>query len=208
MKILLFLIIIYFQDTKKPNEVYKSGKVHGTEYENDYLNFKIRFHKDWKIEAEEQLNEITNQSKERLSSKSEKAKQTMDYSEQYRASLLFASKYGFGAEVEFNPIFYLAIDYVDHIKEIRNGIDYIKHSDKSNEDLQIETYSLEGIREINIGGKDFFVQETPSYNLEFTTIMYVTIIKGYALMFTVAYKTSNERDEINSIINTISLSNK
>lgn len=178
------------------------GEMKDHTYTNDYFGITFSIPDDWKILSEEEIEKLKEASGEIVPN--EEAKEQMDLAEVKTLDLVYAFKYELNYTDGINPNMSCVGENLGLAGfVVKTPEDYLEQAQK----LMMETglpFELGEMTQETIGSKEFGVLEsTIDMGIVIHQKFYVTIIDGYALIFTLTYSSDEERDELLGIIDTI-----
>lgn len=190
---------------KEPANEIEFGTVENCVYQNSYFPLSITLPMEWSVhnlESRQHIMEVGNQI---LAGEDKNLKAIVKASSLNTVYLLSVSKYPIGATVPSNPTLQCIAEKIRHMPGIQTGKDYLFHLRKVLESGQMDiTFPCEVVSK-SIGGKDFDLLQTEisMRGIIIRQKIYVTVIKGYALLITESFSTDDESEELGSILNTL-----
>jgi len=187
---------------KKTSDEIDFGVVENSVYRNQYFGFSIHIPPDWSIiHDQETLQSIMNKGAEIVIKEDKHNDDVLKASELQMVVFFIASKYSVISDPSINCL----ADNVRHVPVIKRGKDYLFHVKNDLEAGKIEVSFPKEIYTETLGGIDFDVLNA-QMSFAGPTIkqkQYVTVMKGYAVVCTVAFKNYNEEAELDEILNSI-----
>lgn len=187
---------------KKASDEIDFGVVENLVYRNQYFGFSIQIPPNWSIiHDQETLQIIMNKGADIVIKEDKHIDDVLKASELQMVFFFVASKYPFTSDPSVNCL----ADTVRHVPVIKKGKDYLFHIKNDLEASKIEISFPKEIYTETLGGIDFDVL-TAQMSFAGRTIkqkQYVTVMKGYALVCTVAFTNYDEEAELAEILNSI-----
>ncbi len=170
-------------------------------FTNKYFGFKFRFNEDWDIQTEEELAELVDLGSEIASGGDNKMKSALKASQVRSAQHFCAFKYDVGSSVDFNPSIMVISENIKG-KNLVYGDEYLEIIREMWPKTQVNVKQIGVIKELEIGGEDFFVMEaeTKAYGISIRQKYYCSIRKDFALCLIVSYLDEEQENEMSSVI--------
>jgi hypothetical protein len=193
---------------KKAGSQMDAGRFEGSVYHNDYLGLTIALPGNWSIEDPQLVKQTARTGGQMLAGNSENLQAVLKEGEQGTVQLFNAFKYLPGSPVADNPYIYACAQDVSRSPGVQTGGDYLFHARRFLEAGQLKfTFPREVYTE-KLGGQEFQVMTAelvipPAGKM--SQEHFATVRKGYAVVFTLSFWTEEERTELRSILNTLTL---
>lgn len=210
-KIIITLILPLFfgclNEVKNLPENFDYGTIGNGSYANNYFEMTVSFNPDWKIGSEEQMNKIADKGKDLIAGDDSELKRGIKAAEVNSAYLLTVSRHEIGTTVEFNPSLLVVAENIKNFPEIKNGSDYLIQTKNLLQQSQINYYFEKAVYKKQIGTLTFHVLEG---KINYGTVVvtqeyYTTITKGFSLSFIISYANEEDKQELDTIIESIKI---
>ncbi|WP_461534988.1 hypothetical protein [Spongorhabdus nitratireducens] len=171
-------------------------------YQNDYLDFSIVIPKGWSVKTPAQIQKIQKEGVDLLAGDDENLKKRLKAAVPRTLNLFAFSKYETGTPVESNPSVASAAEHIAGFPGINRGSDYLFIVKRMLQNSSME-YHFESGFERTLGNTTFDVLPASlkvgsrTIYQEYTAI----IVKGYALVLVLTFRTPEEREELYHITN-------
>ncbi len=182
------------------------GKVKNGIYHNDFFELTIPLPDSFHIQSHEETNQLLNLGLESLGNSDEEFKKQLVASSVKNAYLLTAFKYEIGTEeVDFNPSIIVVAENMQLVPGIKNGKEYLTHTQKLLQHTDLDYLFKKGITEKPIGQKSFanMTGLLTIGGLTITQDYYTRIDNGFALNIIVSYLDESDRMELMEIVQAI-----
>lgn len=184
------------------NKVISVGEMNDYTYTNDYFGITFSIPQDWTILSEDEITKLKEASGEIVPNK--EAKEQMDLAEQKTLDLVYTHKYELDYTEGFNPNLSCVSENLELVGfEVKTPEAYLEQAKKQMMETGLP-FELDEITQETVGSKQFGVLEsTIDLGIVIHQKVYVTIIDGYALVFTLSYSNVEGMDELLGIMDTI-----
>lgn len=184
------------------NKVISVGEMSDYTYTNDYFGITFSIPQDWTILSEDEITKLKEDSGEIVPN--QEAKEQMDLAEQKTLDLVYTHKYELDYTEGFNPNLSCVSENLELVGfEVTTPEAYLEQAKKQMMETGLP-FELDEITQKTIGSKQFGVLEsTIDLGIVIHQKVYVTIIDGYALVFTLSYSNIEGMDELLGIMDTI-----
>jgi len=142
-----------------------------------------------------------------LAGKDKNMNAMMDVSLLRVVNLLTVFKHAIGSPVKSNPHILLIAEKMSHAPGIKSGKDYHFHTKRLLQGSRVKVTFTKDIYTQKIGGRNFDVL---TFNFiaagqTIKTRQYATILKGYALIFSISLTDDKGLSELMSVLNTVKM---
>ncbi len=182
------------------------GSLEGSVYTNKYFGLTVTLPAGWSNQDQKSLRELTDLGGQVVAGDDKNLKAIVKTAETTTVNLFGSFRHPMGAPVPFNPSVMCLAERTRHLPGIKKGRDYLYHLKKLIESSQMKISFAEEISTETLGGQDFDVLQTEMSTVGVTVYQkyFVTVLKGYALMFVVSYTTDEEGAELQEVLKSIS----
>ena len=210
LSIFLFSIsIISCSKVGKPDN-FDYGKVENNTYLNSFFKLKMDVPADWKVQNEEQKEQLAKMGQEIINSDGNAlTKAVLKASEINTAYLLSVFKHEQGAPVDFNPSIMLIAENLALAPGVKSGEDYLFHTRKLLQNSPIYKSIDEDIVAEKLDGVAFHKMNAVinSPNINVTQTYYSTIRDGFSLNMIISYSNEEEKNTLLNAVNSINFEN-
>ena len=188
-------------------ENFDYGKAENGIYKNEFFNLEVRYPQEWVVQSKEQVDALREKGGDIVAGDNESLKRAVKASEVNSAYLLTVFKYEVGAPVEFNPSFMVMAENTKMVPGIKDGKDYLFHAKKLLEQTQLGYTISDDFYHKKIGSKEFYVMEASlsAGGMSVQQEYMVTVLNGFSLAFVASYGNEEQKNELYSIIEKVSL---
>ena len=189
---------------KKSNEL-DYGTVKNSVYTNNYFGLEVKFPEKWYLQSQAEQKKLMEEGGKFMAGDDKNIKAAIKASEQKTVNLFAVFNYAPGSPVPFNANMAAIAEKVDHIPGIKKGSDYLFHTKRAFAATQLKIDITKDGYSKKLGNVDFDSMAT-AMNLRGITVKqeyYVTIQKGYALLFIISYSNDNQRKGLHEIVNSV-----
>ena len=139
-----------------------TGQVADGVYVNEYFSVKVSVPEGWHVVSKESEEYIRDVGGNIVAGDDAALKAQMEAAQKNVFNLLSVSEFEMGAVVEFNPTFFLVAERVSHLPGLKDGADYLLHSEELLLGSQLPYQLAEGPYPVELGGRqwhraDFFI---------------------------------------------------
>lgn len=163
------------------------------QYQNGYFGFSVNIPEGWAVQDTAQSEAMARNMQQQLMGGDSAHAQTP-----LAAQLFTAYKYPVGASVEFNPSAQVLAERLDPQQGVADEMAYLAGVKRLLEDTPLDYTFPEEPYSTRLGNRDFTILEA---NLNLTDLLarqmyYVTIEKGYAVVFVLSFASRAQRNEL------------
>ncbi len=204
----LFAFVVVASCGKKQDAKIDLGTIEGSIYKNKYFGFSLKIPEKWQVQDNETKKMIMERGKKLAAGNEGSLKELIDASELHTVNLLTMFQHPLGTPVDYNPAFVIVAERISHLPGITSGRDYFFHAKQLMERAQIKYTFAKDTYSESISRLSFHVMEVEmkTASLLVKQKYYVTIMKGYALLFITSYTTDEEWKRQDEVIKSIKFS--
>lgn len=182
------------------------GKVEHGIYHNDFFDLNIPLPDSFHIQSHEETNQLLNLGLESLGNSDEEFKKKLVASSVKNAYLLTAFKYEIGTEeVDFNPSIIVVAENVQLVPGIKNGKEYLDHTQKLLQHTKLDYSFKSPITEKKISNKTFgsMIGFLTIGGMTITQEYFTRVENGFALNIIISYLDEADKKELENVIQSI-----
>lgn len=207
--LLMLLAIISCNNSNKPNG-FDFGKIENEKYVNSYFAMEMDVPAGWKIQTQEQMENLSKEGEKLLVGDDKKMKAIVKASEVNTANLFAAYEHEVGSAVAYNPNLMLVAENIQKAPGIKTGNDYLFQARKLLEQSQFRYDHLdqEFEKEV-INGMTFYKMNTAlNYaDLLIKQTYYSTVIKGFSFNVIISFVEEEQKLDLLKTINSLKFEN-
>ncbi len=181
------------------------GTIENSTYTNNYFGLSVKLPPEWSVQDQKSQKKLVELGTKMISSEDKNLNAAIKALEQKTINLFSVFQHPMGAPVNSNPNIICIAERVRETPGIKNGKDYLFHVRKTLESSQMKFAFPEDITTEELGGRDFYVlySEMPIAGMIVRQKYYATVMKGYALIFTVSFTNEEEQTAIDNVLSTV-----
>lgn len=204
----LFAFFVVASCAKKQEAKIDLGTIEGSVYKNNYFGFSLKIPEKWQVQDNETKKMIMERGKRLAAGNEGSLKELIDASELHTVNLLTMFQHPLGTPAAYNPGFVIVAEKISHVPGITSGRDYLFLAKQLMERAQIKYTFAKDTYSESISRLSFHVMEVEMNTASLTVKQkyYVTIMKGYALLFITSYFTDEELKRQDEVIKSIKFS--
>lgn len=187
-------------------ESFDYGKVENNVYRNKYFNCSMHIPKDWIVQDEETIKQLTKTASDRVAGEDEELKRAVEVGQINSANLLAVSKLDLATALEPNPNFMILAENVSRAPNITEGKDYLEQAKTLMGRTQMNySYISDDFKTEVINGETFHRMDVV-LNMNGNNIKQcylATIRKKFAFVVVITYFTDEEKAFIDKHIQTL-----
>lgn len=208
--VMILISVLFFsacseQSAYKDKVNYKEriGSLSGTTYTNTYFGFTIQKPEAWLAQDDETRQKIMKIGAKVIAGDDKNLESLLNSSKIRNLSLFSFSKFKLG--IPNNPNIMGIAEDISFVPAIKTSVDYIQNMKRVLSMAQIKYNIDEKIGSQNIGGVDFDVLTTnvKVANTDISQKYFVSLSKGYALLFVITHTDQSSHDSLMNILQTI-----
>ena len=171
-------------------------------YVNEYFNMMVEIPLEWKIQKNEQQEELLKLSADLNSGNKKEKRDEKQYLEQNTVSLIQAFRYSFINFKDDNPSLICIAERVSHVPAVKNGRDYLQVSQELITKGNKNYSRVESIGKTQLGGIEFDTMEleAESFGTTVYQTFYAWVEKDYVLCLIFSHSTEEGYEEFKPII--------
>jgi len=192
---------------KKASDEIDFGSVENSTYRNNYFGMSMKIPAGWSVQDQDTQKRLMDAGAKVASGDDKNLQAVMKASELQTVNLLAVFKHPVGTPVPFNPCIMCVAERIRHMPGIKSGKDYHFHTKKFFQSGQMEVSFPKEIYTKQIGGVDFDIM-TLQMSIAGQIVKQkqcATVMKGYALLFVVAFTNDEEEAELAKILESVAL---
>jgi hypothetical protein len=192
---------------KKASDEIDFGSVKNSVYHNEYFGLTVTLPSEWSVQDAEARRQIMDKGGKIFAGDDRNLKAVLKAGEMQSVNLFAACKHPIGTPVPSNPNIMCVAERVSQMPGIKRGKDYLFHAKKLLESGQMRFSFPSEMSTESVGGQDFDVMhvETSMAGMTIRQKYYATIMKGYALTFTVSFTTDEEESALQDILKSVTI---
>lgn len=187
-------------------ESFDYGKVENNVYRNKYFKCSMQLPKDWIVQDEETVKQLTKTASDRVAGDDEDLKRAVEVGQINSANLLAVSKLDLATALEPNPNFMVLVENVSSAPNMTEGKDYLEQAKTLMRRTQMNySYISENLKSEVINGETFYSMDV-TLNMgtsEVKQCYLATIRKKFAFVVVITYFTEEEKAFIDKYIHTL-----
>ena len=210
--LLLFISLLLFSNgfsqEQNASENFDFGTTEAGLYKNTYFNLEVPFDSTWSVQTPEQIKNLSEIGEEYIIGNDTEMKRMIKASKINVSTLLVIYKYEVGTAVDYNPSFMLVAENTRLVPGVKTGKDYLFHSKRVLEVLDLNYTFNKEIYKKKINDFDFYVLEAKAtvMGVKVQQDYIATVVNGFTLLFITSYNNKKDRKELyDEIINKIKL---
>jgi hypothetical protein len=191
-------------ETPDPDPVLNYGFVDGNTYSNDYFGLKISVPESWTIQSREESALLENLGRQNSSQTGESQPASTPIEELQVIYLLVALQFEAGTAVDYNPGVQIIANNLSESDTVVTGELYLQKLADQLSRFPNFTLAEGGISTATIGGKELATveAETKVGEVSVKQSYFATVIKEYAIQFTISYTNDAEKEALMNVLNT------
>ncbi len=193
---------------KKASDEIDFGTFEESLYRNKYFAMAITIPSDWSIQDNQAKQQLMHTGQKMIAGDDKNFQAALNASELQSVNLFAVFKHPLGTPVPYNQNISCVAERVSHMPGIRTGKDYHFHVKKLLESGQMKFSFPKEVYSELLSGVEFHVMsvELALGGMTVKQEYYVTIMKGYALVFIISFTTDEERNMLTNILKTLTFS--
>lgn len=181
------------------------GTIENSTYTNNYFGLSVKFPPEWSVQDQKAQKNLMDMGSKMISQGDKNLNAAIKASMSETVSLFFVSQHLLGTPVSSNPNIVCIAERVRETPGIKSGKDYLFHIRKTLESGQMKFAFPKEVTTEKLGGRDFYVLygEMPMGGTTVRQKWYATIMKGYALTFTISFTNEEEQSALDNVLSTV-----
>lgn len=203
---ILLTLLLVSCNNKGLAQDFDYGRIENNKYYNSFFNLEMTIPTDWIVQSKEQTENLTKKGADLMAGDDKNLKAVIKASDVNSAYLLTVFQYEVGVAVDYNPSFMLISENLKNTPGIKNGGDYLFHVRKMLKQSQVQyNYFDENFIKETINGQDFFLMNASLeyMGIKIKQVYYSTIINGFSFGIIISYVSKEQKQELDSIINSM-----
>lgn len=181
------------------------GAVKNSTYTNKYFGLSVKFPPEWSVQDQESQKKIMELGERMVTQDDKNLQVALKAAELKMVTLFMVFQHPMGTPVSFNPNMTCIAERVSDLPGIKRGKDYLFHIKNILNSSPVKCTFSKDMTTEKFGGREFDMlhNEIPIAGSKVRQKIYVTIIKGYALVFTVSFMNDEEEAAMDNVMSTI-----
>lgn len=194
-------------DKETDEKIVDFGTFESGKYANDYFGFSITLPDSWYVADDETRLAMMQRGASIVAGDDKNMKSIVDAADIESLTLLIAGQLPPGSPAPENPSLMVLAEKVDHLPGIKTGDDYHFNARKTIEMSALDVVFPSEVYEATIDNVLFYVMEMNITvgGIEIKQKQYATILDKYALVIGLIYQSENGLQQLEDILQTVSL---